>query len=332
MSSQQFLIDAASRHAVFVVRYSNGRQRDISREITTMLDVVAGMNDAGRTRREISNYITEFFSEFNEDVLRQIQDFAEQELEFSFRMLDESTEGAGINSGSLDVSRSRVEFTEGQAVTIQSVLNTLASNKRKQIIQTIRDGNSAGLTEQQQSRAIRGMARLTASQAGAVIRTTNNAISTEARMRTIEANQDVVTGYRWVSTLDSRTSFICMSRDGNKYKYNSDDPVPPAHWNCRSTIIPIIDPKFDAGADIEGDRPSIGGDGVELVGAKTTYGGWLRRQPASFQDEALGPTRAALFRRGKLSIDQFVNDDGQTLTLNELRNLHPLAFEQANLD
>lgn len=46
--------------------------------------------------------------------------------------------------------------------------------------------------------------------------------------------------YEWVSVLDNRTSDICRSRSGQRYKYG-DGPLPPAHPNCRSCIVPVIE-------------------------------------------------------------------------------------------
>jgi hypothetical protein len=58
-----------------------------------------------------------------------------------------------------------------------------------------------------------------------------------------------------------------------------------------------------------------------------TYGGWLKKQPASVQDEVLGIERAKLFRSGKLSIGKFTDDTGKVYTLDQLKKLEPLAFE-----
>jgi hypothetical protein len=67
------------------------------------------------------------------------------------------------------------------------------------------------------------------------------------------------------------------------------------------------------------------------VPATTTYEQWLKRQPASFQDTVLGPSRGKLFRNGDLSIGRFVDSQGRTLTLDELRRLEPQAFEDAGI-
>lgn len=98
--------------------------------------------------------------------------------------------------------------------------------------------------------------------------------------------------------------------------------------NCRSTTIPAVKPEYDMGAKVQGERPSIGADGVEQVNAKTTYGGWLKRQPREFVDEALGVERSRLFRSGKLKLDKFVDPTGRVYTLEQLERMNPLVFAE----
>lgn len=70
---------------------------------------------------------------------------------------------------------------------------------------------------------------------------------------------------------------------------------------------------------------------VGSVPAKMTYQQWLSRQSAAFQDEVLGKAKGALFRRGDLTLNEFVDRRGNELTLAQLRRTHPEAFEQAGL-
>ncbi|MDO4979160.1 MAG: minor capsid protein [Candidatus Saccharibacteria bacterium] len=49
--------------------------------------------------------------------------------------------------------------------------------------------------------------------------------------------------YRFLATLDNRTSEICQENDGNKIKVEDAIPgenMPPLHPNCRSTIVPYF--------------------------------------------------------------------------------------------
>lgn len=76
-----------------------------------------------------------------------------------------------------------------------------------------------------------GLADISQRNAATVIRTAINHVSTQARETTYKKNSDIVEKYEWVSTLDSRTSTICRSRDGQKYDIGKG-PLPPAHPNC----------------------------------------------------------------------------------------------------
>ena len=55
--------------------------------------------------------------------------------------------------------------------------------------------------------------------------------------------------------------------------------------------------------------------------------------PAAYRRNVLlGKTRGKLFRKGGLKQDQFVDFNGDELTLDELRQLHPGAFEKAGVE
>lgn len=329
MSSKQFLIDAASRHAVFIQRYSAGLEQNARKEIKRLLDGVTGIIAQGGNLLQINAYISEFYGLFSLDILAEAESFAVQELEFSQEMMQAASK-VEVVQGDLFVKDTLMNVEPQMSVTVNQALIQFSDRKKTEILRVLRDGITEGKTQMQQVADIRNLTDLQARQAGSLVRTINNAISSESRKKTIRENSDIFIGYQWVSTLDNRTSHICMARDGKVYDYNKGDPMPPAHWACRSTVIPVIDPKYDLGASIEGDRPSVG-DEIESVGAKTTYGGWLRNQSAGFQDEALGKDRAKLFRRGGLKVEDFVDNSGRTYTLDELRQLRPLAFERAGL-
>lgn len=205
--------------------------------------------------------------------------------------------------------------------------------------------------------------------AEAVVRTAINHTSNVARSAIWEANSDVIAGLMWTSTLDGRTTLICMSRDG-KVAPVGDKPLPPeaiplsppgarppAHPNCRSIMTAYFD-----GAGLIGDRPFVRttkrrgarevdfrtmakeqgrsvsavrrdwtAKNVGTLPAKTTYEKFLRRQPAAFQDDVLGGKKGALFRRGGLKIENFVSRTGDVYTLEQLAARHPGAFAQANI-
>lgn len=98
--------------------------------------------------------------------------------------------------------------------------------------------------------------------------------------------------------------------------------------NCRSTTAPLFkeDVKVKGDKlikqDLDGTRASIDGQ----VSADLTYNDWLKRQTKAFQVDVLGKQKAELFRKGGLTMNQFVNDKGQELTLDQLQAKYPTAW------
>ena len=100
--------------------------------------------------------------------------------------------------------------------------------------------------------------------------------------------------------------------------------------NCRSTTIPVLDPRFDF---ISKGRTRSAEQGP--VSAKTDYYGWLKNQDKQGQIDALGAKRAKLFRDGGLSATKFkelqFDKTFTPLTLEDMRKIEPEAFKKAGL-
>lgn len=360
MSSNQYLIDAASRHAVFLQRYSAGLEKQAADKVSDALaGLIADFSNDQSTISMVRNY-----SGTLEDLEQQLYDefiaLAESEAEFD-KELFESSMDADINPVppsrlSRAIDSMDMEIVRGQRVTVPSMLSSFTRAKTAQITNIIDAGFAQGRTQDQVIKDLRKVEPMQRSNAATIARTGTNAVSAISRMEMMAVNLDILEGFEIVGTLDNRTSKICMGLDGNIIKFGAGSgefvgrygeislyysgpsidflritPFPPYHFSCRTTLIPKVDPKYDLGSEVEGVRPSVGPDGAKQVGARTTYSGWLRKQPATFQNEALGPARAKLFRQGGLGIDKFVNYDGRTYSLEELRGLYPMAFEKANI-
>ena len=114
--------------------------------------------------------------------------------------------------------------------------------------------------------------------------------------------------------------------------HDQGGPTPPAHWGCRSVIVPVVKPEYAVFGKEDRERPAVGADGVENVKGTRNYESWLKKQPASFQDDVLGAEKGKLFRQGGLSLDRFVDSNYRPLTLSELRAREPAAFKRANIN
>ena len=168
-----------------------------------------------------------------------------------------------------------------------------------------------------------------------------------------------------MATLDSRTTHICMSLDGNKYEIGKG-PIPPVHFQCRSMRVAILTPAAvgkrpireftkqglvrdysrQNGLKVQGNRANLprGHKGPfdafaqkrmrDLTGqapAKTTYQEFLGRQTTEFQNDVLGAARGKLFRDGGLTLDKFVDHTGKLFTLDQLSVAHGAAFKAAGV-
>tara|TARA_B110000971_G_scaffold39551_1_gene38516 strand:- start:13734 stop:14774 length:1041 start_codon:yes stop_codon:yes gene_type:complete len=346
MSSNTALIDAATRHQIFVQLYAAGREQEAAQAINALIDQVAGrlsgkeLTVLSRARQqELLMDLRLLADQLNDDIsdkiIQEAIDFAEYEAEFSKRMFDNTVRTSTVLPSMAQLQSSIftsiMNVAPRQGYTIRDALQMFGTKKSEQIVQTIRDGIALGDANGTIQTAIKNLAPIQKSQAATIVRTVANHVSVQARDVVMRENIDIFTGYEWVATLDARTSLICMNRDGLIYPFKPESPKPPAHFGCRSTIIPIVDPKYDLASAVTGKRPSVGANGAKQVLATTTYEQWLKRQPARFQDTVLGPTRGRLFRAGQLSIGRFVDSQGQTLTLTQLRQLEPQAFEDAGI-
>jgi SPP1 gp7 family putative phage head morphogenesis protein len=152
-----------------------------------------------------------------------------------------------------------------------------------------------------------------------LVRTSINQVANTASQQVYEANQDITKKYRYVATLDTRTSAICAALDGREFEYGKG-PMPPQHFNCRSTTVPIIDPDI-LPPSTTATRASKDGQ----VPINQSYGEWLAKQPRSVQAEALGPGKVAYFNKladkygPRNAIAKLVRDDGAEVTLEQLR-------------
>ncbi|KKK54377.1 hypothetical protein LCGC14_3085360, partial [marine sediment metagenome] len=149
-----------------------------------------------------------------------------------------------------------------------------------------------------------------------IARNNMNAVANDAHRAVYEANSDVFSGYKWDATFDTRTSPICARLHGTFYPLGSDPPGPPAHQNCRSVLVGVFkDPdveEFAQAGERRVRRYDKAGEetGKELVSSNQRFEEWLRRQPNAVQKRVLeSETKASLFRRGKIGLEDVVGDD-----------------------
>lgn len=383
-SINEEFFDAIIRHQIYLMRLSGSiRKRvqkildqtdeDISDKIRSKLLKHKGLGTPSSVRKlkQLEKYIksvrTKAWNEVNAVWLEEIIELAKNEP---------SLVGAALNTVSpvlLDLSLPAPDLLKALAVsqpfegrTMKQWAASIKAADLRRISDQIKIGMVQGEPSDVIARRVADATNITRHQAAAITRTAVNHIGNAAKREFYKHNKDIFTGELYVATLDSRTTPVCRAHDGKIFDVGKG-PIPPLHFNCRSTRVGIVDDI------VVGDRPNKpvtekqllreyaqkegikapttraglprGHKGAfdkfqavrtrELVGqvpAKVSYQDWLKGQTTEFQNDVLGVTKARLFRKGDLTLDKFINRTGDELTLKELAKKHAGAFKAAGLD
>ena len=218
--------------------------------------------------------------------------------------------------------------------------------------------STEALTSRQIALAQKGNAwKMAKHQVRTLVQTSVNATSNAASMAVFKANPDITKQYRWVATLDSRTTPICRNLDQNVYEYGKGPtPANPPHFRCRSTTIPVVDWEglgIDPPPNEQGYRPtkeskpnSAKPDGGRVpvdtsaashiygLRANTKSGSKSRFEPSAAQARMLGGGKDTPASRQKAryfnrladrygpdgAMQRFMREDGSEVSLKQLQS------------
>lgn len=349
------LADRYRQHAINLLRFDAGLRRKVLAILAVLEKQLVGQLQAdglgespltafGRQRIEnllaqVQQTIDASYNEVNTTVSGQLAPLSEVENRFlakafgqamSTSLLTDALTGeqlATIARDTLIRGAPSIEWWSRQATDLgnrfadQMRQGLAAGETNADLIRRVRGSRANGFRD--------GMMQLTRRDADALVRSSVQAVANETRTRFYKENADVVQGYIYHATLDSRTTQQCAALDG--YMWDMDgNPAPgqdsevsfqqpPLHWNCRSTLLPWLKSFDELGmGDVNlppATRSSMDGDQVP---ADQTFEEWLKTKSAGFQDDLLGPGKAELFRKDKISLLDMIDQTGRPLTLEEI--------------
>jgi hypothetical protein len=193
------------------------------------------------------------------------------------------------------------------------------------IVRSIRGTRAAGYRD--------GIMKGTRQQVTSLVRTSIQTASNDANLAFYKKS-DLIERIRWEATFDEKTTEICIGLDGLEWDASTYEPVghttpfpgPTAHWQCRSHQLPItisweklakknkklakrLDKKMsqDMKASLDGPIP-----------AKTRYEDWLKTQPDVVVNKVLGKKKAQMWRDGKLSFRELIDESARPLNVYEI--------------
>jgi SPP1 gp7 family putative phage head morphogenesis protein len=210
----------------------------------------------------------------------------------------------------------------------------ISAGERKRIELLLRRGIAEGMSVDQMALAVRkgNIHTISRAQSRGLVITAITSVSSQADHAVYKANEKALVGWEYVAVLDSRTTPLCAHRDGTIYPISDTEHLPPAHFHCRSTTVPVFKSWSDM-ADLEGvaevRRRNLKGLSKSQIAfydgqapMRETYNDWLMRQTKEVQLRHLGDyQKVELFNSGKMPLDRFTNDEGNSIGIRELRAL-----------
>lgn len=173
-----------------------------------------------------------------------------------------------------------------------------------------------------------GFMKLRRHQAQSLVRTAMTAVSTNSRVSVFQANADIISAIQQISTLDNRTTEICIAYSDATWDTKTLEPIghdlpfdggPPRHFGCRSGIIPVVASPEQLGVRSRSRiPPAVRATMDGQQSADLTFPQFLRNKGKRFQNEVLGSRKAELFRQGKLNLRELVDFSGQPLPIEVL--------------
>lgn len=341
------IADDAIRHAIDIEKVKAGLSRNVIRELNRLGDrAVRAIIDADpRTQRQLSSVISQLgdltaaaYARIEGISRDEALELAEFESQQTLGMINKSIGVDMVTQlPSDEVIRRLADNTLIEGAPSAEWWSRMDTKTRKMFADEMRRsvflGEGVGKMVQRirgtRARNFRdGIMDISRRNAEALARTSVQAVMNAARFDAARRNSKIVKGVQWLSTLDLRTSHICQGLsnlqwdlEGNPIGHSHSWPgAPPAHWNCRSTLLPVLRTWSDmAGKDVPEPPPPVQAT-MDGKGARgLSYEQWLRTRPEEEQRQVLGATRYELWSKGKLSMRQMIDQRNEPLTVAELR-------------
>jgi len=395
MTETEYL-DSITTHTIYLNRHAEtlgGKLNDsidkTEKELTSYLDVSMGrfgeVTPTAETNKkfkkmesDVEAIRTKYKDKADNQYIDDMVALGQNEAVFTGKGLEAIVEDYVTTYVTNKAVQSIVNNSLNNGFTVKQYLDDYYKQDTKRIMHHVRSSMAQGLPTDDIIRGLIGTAKAkytdgvlnaTRIQGRTIARTTTNGIANQVRAKTLVENSDVVKKIKYSATLDGRTSPICRALDGRTW-LNPEEAgevrTPPSHYNCRSTLVPIVE-GFE---DMETRRPSANKDFDKMArerynekypnknwddlkystrqrkyydeikayeqetGKKAfrtstgSYADYFARQPVEFQKSILGASRYKLYKEGGYTLDKFVDfNTGKQFTLEQLKQSDIKAME-----
>jgi len=345
ISVNQRLQDKYIRHSVFLQQLTKGDAAQVSafvkhevfpniyKKLMAELSKNPNLRTAGSLRK-IANFkrtlaalhkiSTAGMIRAEQKITKRLVDLSKYEANWNINTIERTVPlDISLVHPSTEVLKTLVNTTSFEGHKMSTWMTSFSASVQRVIVKTLKPGIASGESIPKLGKRVQKVLGNKAYQAQAIARTAASSVLNRTRDKVFKANKKLISKYQWSATLDTRTTMICINYDG-KVWLMGEGPVPPAHFNCRSSMVPVITSwqEFGVEAPPAGTRASMNG----AVPDKITYKQWLRKQPPKIQNQVLGKARADLYRSGKVRIDRFLDKDMKVLTLKQLAKREQISL------
>ena len=358
MTINKKLRNEAIYHRVNLVSYENNlikeslkllnvADRELSAQLYIALDDLSA-SDFKISRLETMLNSVKSLSSFSDYLFGELSAFCEYESNYQYSLFksllpDIVTSKYPLMQVTPNQLFSAVKSKPFQGRLLSEWVSNIEDDRLKRVANAVRTGYVTGETTEQIIKRVRGTKKnnyrdgvlaISKRNASSLIHSAIAHTAATSRDEFSKANNELIKGKQWLSTLDTSTTPMCIIRDLKRYTLDNQpighnipygDGPGKLHFCCRSVETFILKSYRELGIDIDevptGTRASMDGQ----VPAKTSYLEWLRSQSKERQEQVLGVERARLLREGIVEPEKFFTRDGHALTLNDLK-----AQEQIN--
>lgn len=241
------LRDDLLKHRIFIQRLAGTEAKRLEKHLDKLVREARSAVANGASNNKLKDVLRRAVKDLETDAIENLKDLAEYEADFSGRVFKKHIRG-DINIPDRDkvskkLLRNNMQINlnsgEGTRRSVDVAHKQFARRKADELAQIIKDGRAQNLANSDIIKNLDERSRgLHKAQARSLAKTSVNHTTTVARSATIAANFKRFNRVQWVSILDSGTTDYCRGQDGNIYPIN-EGPRPPAHFGCRSDIIPL---------------------------------------------------------------------------------------------
>lgn len=230
-----------------------------------------------------------------------------------------------------DVPKERIKAIKNVAVIEGQPLEAWWNKQRADLAfkfeGIIRSGVAEGKQNGQLAIEVRELMSVSRRTADTLVITAVAKVADTAHEALRDANLDILHGEEHLSTLDMRTSTVCQVRDGKRWDldkkpigHNIPYKRPPLHPRCRSILQLVTKSWEELGVQEMDEMPTSTRASMDgPVDERINYESWLREKTFDEQQEVLGKDKVNMWRGGKITFSDMLDQSGRPLTVEQLR-------------